>query len=161
MFVVSVSSRKVRGLALCLAAVVCICGVVGIIFYNCGSSAEDNTTLSVNNSASDIKEIMNFISLFGWTVSPEPDEVREIIIPVEFDDVYSNYNNLQLSQGYDLTPYSGERVKSWRFTVTNYPGYEGKEFIKINILICDGKVIGGDVCSVELNGFMHGFKKDQ
>ena len=39
--------------------------------------------------------------------------------------------------------------------------YKGnKEYIKINVLVCDGKVIGGDVCSVKLDGFMHGFLKE-
>lgn len=26
-----------------------------------------------------------------------------------------------------------------------------------NLLVLDGRVIGGDICSVELNGFIHGF----
>ena len=37
---------------------------------------------------------------------------------------------------------------------------QNEEFIKINILICDNVVIGGDVCSVKLDGFMHGFLKE-
>ena len=42
----------------------------------------------------------------------------------------------------------------------NYPGYENKDgVIRANILVYDGRVIGGDVCSVELDGFMHGFEK--
>ena len=31
--------------------------------------------------------------------------------------------------------------------------------IRANLLVYDGVVIGGDVCSVALDGFMHGFER--
>ena len=36
------------------------------------------------------------------------------------------------------------------------PDYEGE--VRGNLLVYEGKVIGGDICSLTLNGFMHGFK---
>ena len=39
--------------------------------------------------------------------------------------------------------------------IENYPGQA--EGVRANILVYKNKVIGGDVCSVELDGFMHGF----
>ena len=87
----------------------------------------------------------------------EPLEVKEIIIPAEFDDVYEKYNDIQKEQGFDLTAYCSKRVKKWTYKVTNYPNYEGSDCIRATLLVFDGKVIGGDVCSVELDGFMHGF----
>ena len=56
-----------------------------------------------------------------------------------------------------MTEFAGERAKCWTYTVKNYEGYENQECIHANILVYDGKVIGGDICSVELDGFMHGF----
>ena len=85
--------------------------------------------------------------------------VCEVIIPAEFDDVYEKYNELQKEQGFDLSLYASKRVKRWTYEITNYTGYENTGFIHANILVYDGKVIGGDVCSTELNGFMHGFAK--
>ena len=42
----------------------------------------------------------------------------------------------------------------------NYPGYENKDgVVRANLLVYEGRVIGGDVCSVELDGFMQGFEK--
>ena len=160
MFVVSLSSKKLR--IVCLTAFCCIIIsiVAGMVLYKYSKTDALNTELSVNNSASDINEIAAFISNFGWEIKEEPDEIREIIIPVEFDDVYSGYNEIQLSQGYDLREYSGEKAKNWTFTVLNYPGYENQECIKINVLVYNGNVIGGDVCSVKLDGFMHGFAKE-
>ena len=84
--------------------------------------------------------------------------VKEIIIPQEFDDVYNQYNIIQKQQNLDLERYKGARVKCWSYNVKNYPGYENSEgVIRANMLIFDGVVIGGDISSTELSGFMHTF----
>ena len=160
MFVLSLTSKKIKFASICFVSVILVLSCSLLILYKCNSGSPKNNELLVNNSALNIEEILEFISSFGWEVSAEPDEIREVVIPVEFDDVYKDYNQIQLSQGYDLTQYAGQRAKNWTFTVLNYPGYEGKEYIKINLLICNGTVIGGDVCSVRLDGFMHGFSKE-
>ena len=81
-----------------------------------------------------------------------------LIIPPEFDEVYEKYNAIQKEQGFDLTKYQGKRVKRWTYAIKNYPGYAADSgCIHANLLVYEGQVIGGDVCSVELNGFMHGF----
>ena len=87
----------------------------------------------------------------------EPVEVCEVIIPAEFDETYTKYNEIQKGQGFDLSAYAGMRVKRWTYSVKNYTGYENQNCIRINMLVYEGLVIGGDVCSIELNGFMHGF----
>lgn len=157
LFVVSVSSRKFKKIGIVVVAVMLVMGVVTI--YSCFSDTNNsiNKSTATNNVVEGTSGILEFISSFGWEVINEPDDVREVIIPVEFDDVYRNYNEIQISQGYDLEKYAGERVKKWSFTITNYPEYEECDYIKINILVFEGKVIGGDVCSVKLDGFMHGF----
>ena len=113
----------------------------------------------VNLRASTHEERMTFISQFGWELDEEPIEVKEVIIPTEFDDTYTAYNEMQKKQGFDLTEYAGMRVKQWTYRVKNYEGYENKDCIHANILVHDGIVIGGDICSVELDGFMHTFSK--
>lgn len=157
LFVVSVSSKKFKRIGIGVVAGILVIGAVTM--YSCFFGATDsiNNSTVTNNVVEGTSGILDFISSFGWEVINEPDDVREVIIPVEFDDVYKNYNEIQISQGYDLEKYAGERVKKWSFTVTNYPDYEECDYIKINILVFEGKVIGGDVCSVKLDGFMHGF----
>ncbi len=102
---------------------------------------------------------MKFLSQFGWQCEPEPVSVKEVIIPAKFNDVYTGYNELQKQQGFDLQRYSGRRVKLWTYRVTNYPG--GLSDVVANLLILDGKVIGGDISSSLLDGFMHGFDPAQ
>ena len=98
---------------------------------------------------------IQFLKSFGWEVSAQPTEIAEVVIPTEFDEVYENYNALQKTQGFDLSPFKGQTVKRYCYAVTNYPG--GVPNVYTNLLVSDGKVIGGDVCSNDLDGFMHGF----
>ncbi len=162
MFVLSVSSKKVKTLSFVAVVLVCCISVGAFVFYKCNQEVVPPkiNDVSVNNSAEDMAGILKFISNYGYSVKSEPDEIKEVIIPFEFNDVYLNYNEIQKKQGYDLTNYSGKRVKRWTFTITDYPDYENTEYIKINILIFGGKVIGGDVCSVKSDGFMHGFSRE-
>lgn len=153
MFVYSVRTKQIKVLLL-----------VGFVLFTAVSlfilSNESQETASRNDLfllADTHQNRMKFISQFGWQVDEEPVQVKEIIIPTETDDVYSAYNELQRSQNFDLTEFAGERAKCWTYTVKNYEGYENQECIHANILVYDGKVIGGDICSVELDGFMHGF----
>lgn len=160
MFVFSVESKKLRAAAIIAAAAVSAAVIVTLIFTHGRSSQPKKTTASAELSykAATGAERLKFISQFGWEVDEDPAEVSEIIIPEEFDAVYENYNTIQRAQGLDLSAYRGKRVKRWTYTIRNYPGYEkNSDCVRINLLVFDGLVIGGDVCSTELNGFMHGF----
>ena len=152
MFVYSVKTKHIK--VLLLVAFVLFTVVSLFILSN---ESEQTNSDNMLVSAETHKERMNFISQYGWQVEEEPSEIKEVIIPEEFDDVYNAYNEIQRSQGFDLTEYAGKRAKRWTYTVKNYEGYENEECININLLVIDGRVIGGDVCSVELDGFMHGF----
>ncbi len=101
------------------------------------------------------EERQRFIASFGWTVPAAPEEVKEVLIPREFDEVYIQYNNLQKKQGCDLHKYRGKRCVRYTYKVENYPGE--KEGVRLNLLVYNEKIIGGDVMSVRLDGFMHGF----
>ena len=50
------------------------------------------------------------------------------------------------------------RAKRWTYDILNYPAYEGRSgVVQLNLLVYNGVVIGGDVCSLEKDGFIHGF----
>ena len=153
MFVYSVNKRQIK-LVVIVVCLIIMCAILALLTRQ---SIETMKANELNLRASNSDERIAYLAQFGWSVDEEPVEVKEIIIPSEFDDVYNNYNKLQLDQGFDLTEYLSKRVKKWTYTVTNYPGYEGKSCIRATMLVFDGKVIGGDICSVELGGFMHGF----
>ena len=100
---------------------------------------------------------VEFISGFGWQVAQTPIEEVTVSIPAEFDTVYLGYNDIQKAQGLNLAKYKGKEVVRYTYEVTNCEGYEGKVYI--NLLVYRNKIVGGDVCSADSSGFIHGFSK--
>ncbi|MDD6799098.1 MAG: DUF4830 domain-containing protein [Firmicutes bacterium] len=96
-----------------------------------------------------------FLSQFGWTVDSTPVEEKEVTIPDEFDRVFTAYNDLQKQQGLDLSRYRRKKVMRYTYSITNYPDYNGTVYA--NVLVYRNNVIGGDVCSADVNGFIKGF----
>ncbi len=158
MYIVSIKMTK-KKIVIGLVTIVAVFAIVVGIVSAASGSGDVQSTLSFNITAEDEHDRAQFLSQFGWEISSEPVEVMEIIIPEVFDETYENYNEIQKEQGFDLSDYSGMRVKKWTYSVTNYPGGEGNEFA--NILVYENKVIGGDISSGSQNGFMHGFKPTQ
>ena len=101
---------------------------------------------------------INFLRQFGWEVESQPTEEVEVTIPAEFDKIYQSYNELQKKQGFDLTKYLKKDVNRYTYKITNYPDYTGDVYA--NILVYKNKVIGGDVCSADANGFIHGLDRN-
>lgn len=164
MFVLSVTSKTVKYISAVLVLVL-FAGVLATVsrvqLKKLNVHSVEKKSDIINFKASNNRERLDFIAQFGWVVETEPEEVCEIIIPQEFDDVYSNYNEIQLRQSCDLKDYAGQRVKRWTYIIKNYPGYSEEDTcVRINLLVFDGMVIGGDVSSTELSGFMHTFKKE-
>ena len=100
---------------------------------------------------------VNFLSQFGWTVNPEAVETVETKIPTNFDNVFTTYNEIQKRQNLDLSNYKGKNIVRYTYEITNYPDYNGKVYA--NLIIYKNRVIGGDICSADVNGFIHGFQK--
>ena len=154
MFVFTVKSSKIKTVLLIVLTAI----AVGSFFWFMMNDKPVTNDGAISLKAGNEEERLSFISQFGWDVEKDPVEVAEIIVPVEFDEVYEKYNEIQKEQNMDMSLYAGKRVKRWTYAVKNYPGYENrKDVIQLSLLIYDGVVVGGDVSSIELNGFMHGF----
>lgn len=157
MFYVSVKSSSLKTVAL-IAAVAIFATIGGVYAVKKSKSAPVASMNGIVYKAGTAEERLSFLSQFGWEVEEEPAEVKEVVIPEEFDDVYNQYNVIQKEQKLDLEKYKGARVKCWSYNVKNYPGYENSDgVIRANMLVLDGVVIGGDISSTELSGFMHTF----
>ena len=95
------------------------------------------------------------LSSFGWQVAGEaPSATVEFSLPEEFDRVLLGYNELQKAQGLDLARYKGKTVTRYTYEITNYP--TGESGVQVNLLIYRNTVVGGEVLSAELDGFLHG-----
>ena len=95
----------------------------------------------------------DFLISKGIMTEDEPFEVSNVIIPLEFNSIMDDYNNLQLSQGYDLKKYTGCTVKRYTYRVLNYPDSANAY---ASLYIYDGEVIAADIYTAGLGGEMHG-----
>lgn len=108
---------------------------------------------AVSQNAATPEAVREFLQGYGWEVAEEPATVKTVVIPAKFSDVYEQYNALQKKQGYDLAKYRTETATSYSFLVLNYLS-EGEVYA--NVLVIGGRVVGGDLCSYAMDGFMVG-----
>lgn len=110
-------------------------------------------TLICTVLASEDENIL-FLNQLGWQVEEKYIEKEKITIPNEFDDVYRQYNEIQKRAGFDLEKYKGKRAMRYTYIVTNYPENINDE-VRADLIIVGGEVVGGDIMTVALDGFMY------
>ncbi len=143
-----------------LAALIAIIAFVPVYAETDRNDLEVSATGKTEYSYDKVKtagDAANFLSQFGWTVNGNTAETVTVTIPAEFDKVFAAYNELQRSQGLDLSKYKKKELTRYTFEVTNYPSYDGKVYA--NVLVYRNRVVGGDLCSADSSGFVHGFEK--
>lgn len=154
MFIWSVKLNRNILWGLCAA----VCLSLGAVAAMTPKDSIDVLKSTVDTTAKTIEQQADFLKSYGYEAEKQPLLIEEIIIPSEFDDAYESYNNLQKISGFNLEKFKGYRVKKYTYLVTNYP--EAKEDIYANLLIYNGKVIGGDISASSNDGFVHGFVKE-
>lgn len=153
MFIKTIKVKKPNLLAAALLVVIaCLLAVVALTAYRFSKKSQ----YTLGNEA----QRQQFLKQMGWEVSDEFDECRQVLIPEQFNEVYEGYNELQKQQGFDLSAYKGKSCDVYTYKVRNYKGHEDKDDVRCNLMICDDVLIGGDVSSTELDGFMQGLKKN-
>lgn len=154
MFVISVKTGKRKIIAFLAAALAVVTAVTVAVKWSHSAPEAASGGMKYSLAASTNEERIAFFKQFGWEVKPQPIADGEVTIPQKFDDVYTKYNNLQQEQGLDLTPYAGKTCQQWVYEITNYPE---QECMRGTLLVYEGRVIGGDLCTPALDGFMTGF----
>ena len=151
MFVMTAKLSKSKlfaaGLIL-LAAIILI-----VVFVTAGGGdAVENTPVGETND-----DRVAYLASFGWSVNAQPKQTQQVKIPDSMENkVFARYNELQISQGFDLTKYAGKEATRYVYEILNYP--EAKEPVYASILVYDGKIIGGDITDSSPNGLIHGFQ---
>ena len=142
-FIFTAKVRKGRIVAVAAAAA----AVCGVLLAAAGLSGGRGTAASAVVSPKDVRtneDRVAYLESYGWVVDQQPVSVEELIIPEQLDDSYSQYIELQASQGFDLTDYQGKRVKRYTYAA---------------LLIHKNTVIGGEVLSAQPGGFIHGLAR--
>ncbi len=126
--------------------------IMGAIWLFGGS--EDVTTAAPSVSTNDGR--VEFLKSFGWEVAASPAESSQVKIPKATTEVFDRYNQLQKSQGYDLSQFAGKNVMRFVYKITNYPG--ATEPVYATLLVYKNQVIGGDITDTAAGGQIRGFK---
>ena len=105
------------------------------------------------------EDAAKFLTQFGWEVNADDVEEVDVTLPSAFDKILTAYNELQMRQGLNLSKYKNKPVVRYTFTVKNYPGAQGP--VLANVLVYRNRVIGGDLCSADITGFVTGFDGKQ
>ncbi|MBQ7344161.1 MAG: DUF4830 domain-containing protein [Clostridia bacterium] len=92
-----------------------------------------------------------FIEGFGIKVKTEPVTEESFTMPEDFDRVILGYNQIQKTQGLDLTKYTRKRVTHYSYEVTNYD-HEGTVYV--NLLVYRNRIIAADISSASDGGFV-------
>ena len=133
-----------------IAAIALIIALVSLLGGN-GTEKTAVTTMSDNDSR------VQFLESQGWQVTTSPKEASQVKIPAEQSPVYSRYNDLQKSQGYDLSEYAGKTVMRYVYEVQNYP--DTQQPVYATLLVYKNKIIGGDITNTAEKGAVQGLKR--
>lgn len=139
-----------RKILLGLAAVAAL--VLALILLLGGGKAEETSAPALRSNDSRVK----FLEDLGWQVTTTPTESSQVRIPEAGSQVFTRYNQLQLSQGYDLSQFAGKKVMRYVYRINNFPG--ATEPVYATLLIYKNQVIGGDVTDSAPGGRIRALK---
>ena len=126
--------------------------IIAIIMAAGGSDTQ--TTSAPTLTGNDAR--VQFLKDFGWEVDNTPVESSQVRIPEQVTEVFDRYNQLQKSQGYDLSKLAGKNAMRYVYKVSNYPG--ATDPVYATVLIHKQQIVGGDVTDTSAKGKVQGFK---
>lgn len=148
MFIVTAKVPKRRYFL--LGALVILAVLVAILALRSGKkdAASDEPSLQAETN----EQRVAYLKSLGWEVDAEPIEALKLTLPDELVEPYRSYNEIQLKQGFDLTPYLGETLDRYTYCVNNYPGRP--RGCQADLYVYDGTVVAGDIVCTGANGFI-------
>ena len=142
-----------KKIALLLGAV----AAVIVAFILCLGGTDAQTTAAPAASSNDAR--VQFLKSFGWDVANSPVESSQVRIPEQTSEVFDRYNQLQKSQGYDLSKLAGKNAMRYVYKVNNYPN--ATDPVYATVLVYKNQIVGGDVTDTSAKGKVQGFKMPQ
>ncbi|CDC68168.1 DUF4830 domain-containing protein [Oscillibacter sp. CAG:155] len=138
-----VSKKKTAAIT---AAILVVVLAVVVVLGKHADSADSNLPQLADNEAR-----VSYLQSMGWEVEPEPVETLQFLLPEKLEEPYLTYNELQDSQGFDLSTACGKQVSRFTYTVTNYPNRP--EGVQLNLYVCEEQPVAGDVLCAGADGF--------
>ena len=145
MFVYSVRASTIKFFAFLFLSVGLL---VGIVVYGGTQSVATAADGDVNFSGIKTNEDrIAFLSGLGIKTEDTPSEEKSFTLPKSFDRITSSYNEIQKSQGLDLSKYKGKKITRYTYKVTNYKDEAKEAYASVfvyrrKIVACDLSVSG-------------------
>ncbi len=155
MFVYTMKASGIKFFAVLALSVAILATAISVLPSVSAASDAAAVTTDFKNITTE-EDMANFLLEFGHEVEAKATNTYEIEIPEEFNSVFEKYNDIQRAQGLNLKRYAGKDATAYVFRVSNYE-YEGEVFA--TLFIRNGRVIAGDICSTDGEGFVRGFRK--
>lgn len=147
-----VMTAKVDMKKIALILGVIAAGIIALILLFGGGDAQTTSAPAVSNNDARVQ----FLKGFGWDVTTSPTESSQVRIPEEASEVFDRYNQLQKSQGYDLSNFAGKKVMRYVYQINNYPG--ATDPVYATLLVYKNQIIGGDITNTAAGGQVRGFR---
>ena len=147
MFIYSVRASSVKFFVVVMLTLVVF---LGVLLAGNTALAASGTEIDFTGMKTEEKRIA-FIESFGIKVNATPTTEETFTMPEDFDRVILGYNQIQKTQGLDLTKYSRKRVTHYAYEVTNY---SSSGAVYVNLLVCRNRIIGADISSPSDGGFV-------
>ena len=132
-----------KNLSLILAAIIIFFILIGQ-FVTTSSGGIDGSTNAKR------VEYLNGLSL---KVNETAADIKDIVIPEKFSKVYKEYNKLQERAGFNLENFKGKPAKVYTYKLSDDSESE------VHLIICNDKIIGGDIASIKIDGEMLPLKR--
>lgn len=132
-------------------------GVVVILLTFVGNHGATSATMAqIDCSTQALRG--EYLTSLGWQYEQEYTQ-KQVVIPKEFNQVYSDYNAIQKSQGFNLEEYKGKTATIYTYNITNYQ--DDDSVIIADLMVYDGMLIASDLCNPDANeGFLVGLSKN-
>lgn len=157
MFVYSVRASTVRFFGVIVLTLAVLIGALVI-----GRSGTVAVSAASGVDFSGIKtndDRLAFISQFGIEVSGDPKEEVTFRVPSKLEGVLADYNELQKSQGLDLTKYENKKVTRYTYEIEGYGDYTGP--VCVNLIVFRNRVVACDISSADPSGFIEPLVKSR
>lgn len=126
-------------------SVILCCLVLGFILLGQFFSVK-----AVGVDVSTNEKRVQYIATLGISLQSDNFKEKQVTIPQEFGAVYNNYNALQREAGFDLSNYRGKQVTVYTYNLDSQR--------QVNLIVFKGKLIGGDIASLKIDGEMISLK---
>ncbi len=149
MLIVTAKLSKKKAIFLLVAVALCILGLFLLFAPAKEAFPEQNSPFS-NLSTNEAR--LQLLSSCGLEAIEDPIATLDLQLPSPLDERYTAYNQLQLTQGFDLIPYCGQPLTRYTYSITNYG--DSLQGVQANLYLYEDTLVAADLFCAGENGFI-------